>query len=366
MLVKYGVGRGAGGRGSELIYFGLYVDIAQVQWNVTGEERNLTRGYFYWLACKVIHTRRKGYSKYISWANSSPVVGWRAQTEPEGDHAAEIPAARGGEHHAGCGQASAGGWGSDTAWLNHTSKLSDQTVLNEIFLILHYICVLNPFALPLLLQFMCCGSTNYSDWADSTWIKDEHNKRLVPDTCCKTPSDLCGLRDHPSNIYRVEVGGSVHLALAECWITAKLNPFHFSCCQGGCIMKLEEFILSQLYILGAVGIGIAFLQVKLVNYSAKWLIRLIWTYLFNKSSWIVNKGHFVCNVKLTRSLFLFSFFQLVGMMFTCCLYQNLKEDPSWCLIKFCKMCHIFEWICKIFYLPRSLTAQNYSHSSECC
>lgn len=28
-------------------------------------------------------------------------------------------------------------------------------------------------------------------------------------------------------------------------------------------MKLEEFILSQLYILGAVGIGIAFLQVKL-------------------------------------------------------------------------------------------------------
>ena len=27
-------------------------------------------------------------------------------------------------------------------------------------------------------------------------------------------------------------------------------------------MKLEEFILSQLYILGAVAIGIAFLQVK--------------------------------------------------------------------------------------------------------
>lgn len=27
-------------------------------------------------------------------------------------------------------------------------------------------------------------------------------------------------------------------------------------------MKLEEFILTQLYILGAVGIGIAFLQVK--------------------------------------------------------------------------------------------------------
>ncbi|XP_041650774.1 CD151 antigen isoform X2 [Cheilinus undulatus] len=100
-------------------------------------------------------------------------------------------------------------------------------------------------------EFKCCGSYNSSDWMDSVWIQDTHNERLVPDSCCKTPSDLCGRRDHPSNIYKVE---------------------------GGCIMKLEEFILSQLYILGAVGIGIAFLQ-------------------------------------------------LVGMMFTCCLYQNLKEDP---------------------------------------
>ncbi|XP_035520417.1 CD151 antigen isoform X2 [Morone saxatilis] len=98
-------------------------------------------------------------------------------------------------------------------------------------------------------EFKCCGSHNSSDWTDSVWIQG--NERLVPDSCCKTPSDLCGRRDHPSNIYKVE---------------------------GGCIMKLEEFILSQLYILGAVGIGIAFLQ-------------------------------------------------LVGMMFTCCLYQNLKEDP---------------------------------------
>ncbi|XP_018537197.1 CD151 antigen isoform X3 [Lates calcarifer] len=100
-------------------------------------------------------------------------------------------------------------------------------------------------------EFKCCGSNNFSDWTDSVWIQAADNERLVPDSCCKTPTDLCGRRDHPSNIYNVE---------------------------GGCIMKLEDFILSQLYILGAVGIGIAFLQ-------------------------------------------------LVGMMFTCCLYQNLKEDP---------------------------------------
>ncbi|XP_070686976.1 CD151 antigen isoform X2 [Pempheris klunzingeri] len=100
-------------------------------------------------------------------------------------------------------------------------------------------------------EFKCCGSHNSSDWRDSVWIQAEENERLVPDSCCKTPTDLCGLRDHPSNIYKVE---------------------------GGCIMKLEDFILNQLYILSAVGIGIAFLQ-------------------------------------------------LVGMMFTCCLYRNLKEDP---------------------------------------
>ncbi|XP_071353898.1 CD151 antigen isoform X3 [Trachinotus anak] len=100
-------------------------------------------------------------------------------------------------------------------------------------------------------EFKCCGSNSSSDWRDSTWIHAADTEQLVPDSCCKTPSDLCGRRDHPSNIYKVE---------------------------GGCIMKLEDFILSQLYILGAVGIGIAFLQ-------------------------------------------------LVGMMFTCCLYQNLKEDP---------------------------------------
>lgn len=100
-------------------------------------------------------------------------------------------------------------------------------------------------------EFKCCGSNSSADWADSVWIQDTSNKRLVPDSCCKTPGELCGRRDHPSNIYRVE---------------------------GGCILKLETFILNQLYILGAVGIGIAFLQ-------------------------------------------------LLGMMFTCCLYKSLKEDP---------------------------------------
>uniref|UniRef100_A0A8B9TU53 CD151 molecule (Raph blood group) n=1 Tax=Anas platyrhynchos TaxID=8839 RepID=A0A8B9TU53_ANAPL len=52
-------------------------------------------------------------------------------------------------------------------------------------------------------EFKCCGSNNYTDWADSVWIRSsEASGRKVPDSCCKTITDLCGRRDHPSNIYK--------------------------------------------------------------------------------------------------------------------------------------------------------------------
>lgn len=101
-------------------------------------------------------------------------------------------------------------------------------------------------------EFKCCGSNSSSDWSDSEWIRfGEANMRRVPDSCCKTPTDNCGKRDHPSNIYKVE---------------------------GGCITKLENFILDHLKIIGAVGIGIACVQI-------------------------------------------------IGMIFTCCLYRSLKAEP---------------------------------------
>ncbi|XP_053576180.1 CD151 antigen [Bombina bombina] len=101
-------------------------------------------------------------------------------------------------------------------------------------------------------EFKCCGSNNSRDWADSVWIKSpDANSRAVPDSCCKTVTPGCGGRYHPSNIYLVE---------------------------GGCITKLESFIRSHLLIIGAVGIGIAFVQ-------------------------------------------------LFGMIFTCCLYKSLKSEP---------------------------------------
>uniref|UniRef100_A0A8D2MEE6 Tetraspanin n=1 Tax=Zonotrichia albicollis TaxID=44394 RepID=A0A8D2MEE6_ZONAL len=83
-------------------------------------------------------------------------------------------------------------------------------------------------------EFKCCGSNNYTDWADSLWIKSsEAGGRKVPDSCCKTITDLCGRRDHPSNIYK----------------------------ESGCITKLENFIQEHLKIIGAVGISIACVQI---------------------------------------------------------------------------------------------------------
>uniref|UniRef100_A0A665WG71 Tetraspanin n=1 Tax=Echeneis naucrates TaxID=173247 RepID=A0A665WG71_ECHNA len=99
-------------------------------------------------------------------------------------------------------------------------------------------------------EFKCCGSNNSSDWSASIWIRSrESNRREVPDSCCKSPTELCGRRDHPH----------IHLF-------------------GGCISKLEKFILEHLKIIGAVGVGIACVQI-------------------------------------------------IGMVFTCCLYRSLKAEP---------------------------------------
>lgn len=54
---------------------------------------------------------------------------------------------------------------------------------------------------------MCCGAIRFEDWKYSAWLQTDRadlfrttEKRLVPDSCCLTMSELCGLRDHPSNI----------------------------------------------------------------------------------------------------------------------------------------------------------------------
>ncbi|XP_010885654.2 tetraspanin-11 isoform X2 [Esox lucius] len=84
-------------------------------------------------------------------------------------------------------------------------------------------------------DFKCCGSNNSFDWRDSVYVSSvESEGRAVPDSCCKTITPHCGRRDHPSNIYKTE---------------------------GGCISKLEKFLADHLLIVGAVGTGVACLQI---------------------------------------------------------------------------------------------------------
>ncbi|XP_067855277.1 tetraspanin-11 isoform X2 [Heptranchias perlo] len=83
-------------------------------------------------------------------------------------------------------------------------------------------------------DFKCCGSNNSADWRHSVYIlSPASGNRLVPDSCCKTVTEGCGEREHPSNVYKVE---------------------------GGCITKLEQVLADHLLIIGAVGIGLACLQ----------------------------------------------------------------------------------------------------------
>nr|XP_007966281.2 tetraspanin-11 isoform X1 [Chlorocebus sabaeus] len=90
-------------------------------------------------------------------------------------------------------------------------------------------------SLCLCLQFKCCGSNSSADWQHSTYILSrEAEGRRVPDSCCKTAVTRCGQRVHPSNIYKVE---------------------------GGCLTKLEQFLADHLLLMGAVGIGVACLQI---------------------------------------------------------------------------------------------------------
>ena len=59
-------------------------------------------------------------------------------------------------------------------------------------------------------KFKCCGATNFLDWTSSKYVQDSKMRAALAgknnsynrasESCCKTPSNLCAKRDHPSNI----------------------------------------------------------------------------------------------------------------------------------------------------------------------
>lgn len=101
---------------------------------------------------------------------------------------------------------------------NHSLQINETLktalVMTKRF-VLFWHCVTLSNQTPLLssfcLQFKCCGSNNSYDWMKSVYISSSPAEdRVVPDSCCKTITPYCGKRDHPSNIYKVEVSAFSH------------------------------------------------------------------------------------------------------------------------------------------------------------
>ncbi|XP_055703855.1 CD151 antigen-like [Phlebotomus papatasi] len=130
-----------------------------------------------------------------------------------------------------CLEASAG----SIAYLYNTLLDDDLSFsLNETFLTSYAIDQGRTKAIDQMQQeYKCCGAVRFEDWRQSLWISDQNDDllfppedRVVPDSCCITPTNLCGLRDHPSNIYYT-----------------------------GCIYQMSEDLKHHLIILGAMAAG---------------------------------------------------------------------------------------------------------------
>lgn len=95
-------------------------------------------------------------------------------------------------------------------------------------------------------RHMCCGSSSYSSWNNSTWKQMPENQNLsVPNSCCKTITPACGKRDHPSNIYHE-----------------------------GCISKLSVFFRDHVFVLGFIALVLSAFQLTGIILSSC-MIRLV-------------------------------------------------------------------------------------------
>ncbi|XP_061183828.1 CD63 antigen-like [Saccostrea echinata] len=76
-------------------------------------------------------------------------------------------------------------------------------------------------------EFKCCGVTNYTEW-------EALLNNTVPKSCCKKSANTCtgSEADIPTNIYTE-----------------------------GCLSKFETFVKDNIFIVGGVGIGLAFVQI---------------------------------------------------------------------------------------------------------
>ncbi|CAK9299091.1 unnamed protein product [Gordionus sp. m RMFG-2023] len=99
----------------------------------------------------------------------------------------------------------------------------------------------------LQIKHKCCGVDSYMDWKNSSWFQDNRLSIniTVPDSCCKTITPFCGVRDHPSNIY-----------------------------YDGCIDKFVAMLKENLILISSVGIGFCSIQILGLVFSTCLVVKL--------------------------------------------------------------------------------------------
>uniref|UniRef100_K1Q8Q8 CD63 antigen n=1 Tax=Magallana gigas TaxID=29159 RepID=K1Q8Q8_MAGGI len=84
-------------------------------------------------------------------------------------------------------------------------------------------------------EFKCCGVSNYTEWKPQF---ENSTTQVVPASCCKSTSNCNGTEAdiNADKIYKE-----------------------------GCLTKFETFVKDNVFIIGGVGIGLAFVQVKMIS-----------------------------------------------------------------------------------------------------
>jgi len=98
----------------------------------------------------------------------------------------------------------------------------------------------------LQMTFRCCGAEGFEDWRVSAWwISKLRHSNKVPDSCCKSVSRSCGVRDHPSNV-------------------------HYT----GCAIKLSSLAGDHLILIGSIAIVLCLVQCVGVILAVKLVSKL--------------------------------------------------------------------------------------------
>ncbi|XP_039264683.1 CD151 antigen-like [Styela clava] len=93
-------------------------------------------------------------------------------------------------------------------------------------------------------DFMCCGVSSYADWQSSRFYVENGRDLKTPESCCKTVTPGCSVRDHPSNIYRIKGVDSM-----------------------GCLTRLEQYLKDHLFILAIAGIVVAGIEILVIVFA---------------------------------------------------------------------------------------------------